>query len=90
MSASYDGIALLNNTDVKLNLTFEQVALAGSAEAHVVNIDADDTPVIPMNELVTLHKDHQITANVSFNKILADSIEVSGTSKLSILKWLRL
>ncbi|ROT81422.1 hypothetical protein C7M84_025424 [Penaeus vannamei] len=79
VSASYTGIALLNNTNEKLDLTFADVALAGGAVCSVTNIKAHDTAVIPMNELVTLHQDHTITADVTFNKVLADNMQVSGT-----------
>ncbi|XP_037773367.1 uncharacterized protein LOC119569142, partial [Penaeus monodon] len=77
--ASYDGVALLNNTNVKLNLTFAEVAVAGGALAIVENVKADNTAVIPMNELVTLHQDHTITADVAFDKVLVDNLQVSGT-----------
>lgn len=79
--ASYDGVALLNNTNVKLNLTFAEVAVAGGALAIVENVKADNTAVIPMNELVTLHQDHTITADVAFDKVLVDNLQVSGTGK---------
>lgn len=71
----------MNNTNEKLDLTFADVALAGGAVCSVTNIKAHDTAVIPMNELVTLHQDHTITAGVTFNKVLADNMQVSGTGK---------